>query len=334
MDPAVRNRLEVVWQKLEVGLCHTGSEDPCGRRRDVNARGILKKWRFRSRMGVDRAGGPWNRFLPRNLQRLTPLYDDMVEIASQESHGARLRDLQGLLDRCSGIQEGSASVVADWDDQWINALSLASKGWGFTSVDEHGRLVCQCSSCRRTMVLDLGFDQCSPQYLRQSYWVNGVSRAHETCCPWRDAQFDLEKEYYLRSSNLVYDIERIKRELEKSHSLPESKSSHEYLSADQLTRLKQVFRYQGDAQLLELLLRGFQPTRQDCDIVKCSACFRKVFTHKCSELNYHESWCRYHQEHKLPEMILSSLSLDYEGSKEPDSVVKRLHKLETYLEDL
>lgn len=330
MDKEIWNRLEFVWKKLDVdGCCKSGING-----RDEKVRKVLKKWRYRSRRASDGCKAPWNRFLPQKLQRLTPLYDDMVQVASLESHGVRLRDLQGLLERCRRLQEGAKSTPAAWDDQWINPLSLASKGWDFGSVDEKKRIICTCHSCRRTLLLDLGFDQCSSQYLRKSYWIHSVSSAHGPRCPWKDAQFDVEKDYRLHKWNLVHDIERISTELSQSSKVSMKKSSQDFLPKSQFSSLKQVFHYHGEDQRLELLLRGFQPMMNEPDVVKCSACFRKVFTSNLAhlDLSYHEPWCRYRQERLLAEMILSPINVaDFE---EQDNVTKRLHKLETYLEGL
>ncbi|QLL34696.1 hypothetical protein HG536_0H00710 [Torulaspora globosa] len=332
MDPDVSDRLEVVRRKLDVGECGTRRHKGWSPGSDEHARGILKKWRYRSRRVPEGRGSPWNRFLPRKLQRLTPLHDDLVELAVREWHGARLCNLQELLERCSGIQDGSRSVVVEWDAKWINPLSLASKGWEFSSSDHKGRMVCRCQSCRKTIVLDLRLEEASSEYLRQSYWVNGVSKGHSACCPWRNVQFDLEKEYYLHKSNLVHDIERIKKAVSKPCSASKAEKCPGTFPADQLTQLKKVFHYNGDDQLLSLLVRGYEPIGDA--VVRCSACFRNAFLRNCSALNYHESWCRYREENKLAEMILSSLPLDLESCGKPDSVEKRLHNLETYLEEL
>ncbi|QLQ81814.1 hypothetical protein HG537_0G00680 [Torulaspora globosa] len=318
MDLGVGERLEVVWKKLEVWEGSTRGKNK-----------VIRRWRYRSRKVAEGRVSLWNRFLPEKLQRLTPLYDDLVEIAVRKSHGARVCGLKEVLERCCGFQEGCGSVVVEWDDKWINPLSLASKGWAFESVDERKRLVCRCRSCCRTIVVDLNPEE-SSVYLRRSCWLNGVVKGHGACCPWRNVQFNLDKEYYLNKSNLVHDIERISRALKKPCNLP--RTSQEPLSPDQLTQLKKVFHYDGDDQLLALLVRGYEPIGND--VVRCSACFRKAFLHNYSTLNYHESWCRYRDENKLTEMILSALSLDFESCGNTGSVEERLHNLETYLEKL
>lgn len=328
MDGETRNRLEVVWRKLDVWEAGTGRK----KGRDGNAGGIVRKWRYRSRKVAGGRRSLWNRFLPRKLQKLTPLHEDLVQVAAQEWHGARLCDLEGLLERCRGIQEGCGSVAVDWDEKWINPLSLASKGWEFSSIDDQGRTVCRCQSCRKTIVVDLERGKPSSEYLRQSYWVNGVTGGHNACCPWRNVQFSLETEYRLHKSNLVHDIERIKKALSKPYRASDTEQPQGPLSPSQLTQFKKIFHYNGDDQLLSLLVRGYEPMGDG--VVRCSACFRTAFLRNYSELNYHESWCRYRDENKLAEMILSSLSLDFESSEKPDSVEKRLHNLETYLEEL
>lgn len=336
MDAEVRNRLELVWKRLDAGLSSSGRSNPPGRIRDRRVAGILNKWKYRSRKGADGSFRGLNRFLPEKLQRLTPLYVNMVDVAARELGSARWHDLKGVLERCQVIQEACAGTLLDWDECWNNPLTWASKGWVFSSIDPAGDIVCKCGSCLRTTVMDLKLGDGATDSWRESYWLNGAVKTHDLQCPWRENRFDLDKDYYLQWSNLIRDINRVQKALAQLGEVQEEDTSGTYLTKPQLTTLERFFDANGRGAALIVLLRGYEFIQKESEVVQCTACFIKTFTKNVlnsSKLNYHTTWCRYRQEALLPTMILDSLGRGIR-SEESQDVAKRLHNLETYLEGI
>lgn len=329
----MRNRLEVVWKRLDLGLSDSKRSGKHSGIRDGRVAGIVRKWKYRTRKDANGPFSRTNRFLPDKMQKLIPLYVNMVDVASEELPGVRLRDLEALLDRCKRIQEGCAGALLDWDERWNNPLTLASKGWEFSSLGQTGKLICTCRCCRKTLCVDMKFDTESTESSRKSYWINGVINAHDRSCPWRENQFDLKKEYYLKESNLIWDITRMYRSLLNAPALRNEDVAGSYLATQQLTQLKRLFNCNDHSDALVVLLRGYYFIDREAKIVQCAGCFRKTFIENVwnsSKLNYHAKWCRYRQETELPFMILKSLRKE----SEDNSMTERLHNLETYLEDI
>lgn len=337
MDDEVRNRLEVVWRRLDAGLCSSRRSKRGGGIRDREVASIVERWKYRTRKGPDGSWKRSNRFLPEKLQKMTPLYVNMVEVASQQLGDVGIRDVQALLDRCRGIQEGCVGTILDWDARWNNPLTWASKGWAFGYVDDAGAVTCRCRWCRKTVCMDLRLDAEQTQSSRKSYWLNGATRMHDRSCPWRENQFDLDSEYYLRVSNMIRDLERIHRALTSAPAAECAPVEYSYPTKQQLAKLERFFSCDDRAHALAILLRGYEFLEKDPSIVQCTSCFTKTFVKNFSDnskLNYHASWCRYRQESQLPSMILESLRDEVVGVKDAISITERLKDLETYLEGI
>ncbi|CAR29654.1 ZYRO0G13838p [Zygosaccharomyces rouxii] len=301
MDGKLQNRLDNVGAELEWIL------DPSKISRKVRFSAvspsdkILKKWKYRPRETRS------NRFLDR--VKLCP-YENVVLTVRKNCPGFNLHSYDNLIDRCKRIQDGTREQWLDWDNVWINPISLSSKGWDFSS-SQNGNLVCKCVTCSNTLCLQLN----SGSQLNKRYWEKYVSSEHSIDCPWRKNQFDLVNEYYLQSWNLVRELERISRSRVSKESA---------LFSGKLQSLFQI-----DDESLKLCLQGYELVEED--VVQCTGCHKRAFTKSIlrDQINFHAEWCKYYNCEKLGEMIEKSVVLPMDKD-----INGRLKLLENYFETM
>lgn len=300
MDSRLQSRINNVEEELKRILepCRISQRTCFGGQSPSNR--ILKKWKYRPR------DISTNRFI--NHVKMCP-YENVVVTIKKSCPRFNLHSYDDLMHRCARIQDGSTQEWLDWDDVWINPISLSSKGWDFDFL-KNGTLTCNCITCSKALSLKLTLGS----GLNRRYWEKYVSQEHSIDCPWRRNQFDLSNEYYLQPWNLIREFERINRS--KLERKPSSSGN-----------LQSIFGI--DDGSWQLLLRGYQLVATD--VVRCTGCFKRAFVDSVlrDKINYHAGWCKYGDSEKLRKMIERSTKFSVNGD-----INGKLKLLESYFENV
>lgn len=302
MDEKLQGRLNKVGEELKWILepsktsrkVRFSAESPCDK--------ILKKWKYRPRETLS------NRFLAH--ARRCP-YENVVLTARKDYPGFNLHSYDDLMIRCKKLQDGTREQWLDWDDVWINPISISSKGWDFKTLQD-GHLTCRCVTCSNTLCLQLKLGS----QLNKRYWEKYVSSEHSMDCPWKKNQFDLKNEYYVQPWNLIRELERISRSKEtRSTPIRHEKSSR--------------FPRLTEKDTFELHVQGYEMMGED--LVQCTGCYKRAFAQSIlqNEINFHAKWCKYYDCEKLGKMLKGSVVFPVNKN-----INGRLKLLENYFENM
>ncbi|GAV55950.1 hypothetical protein ZYGR_0AZ01220 [Zygosaccharomyces rouxii] len=300
MDGKLQARLDNVGEELKRILepsktsrkVRFSAASPCDK--------ILRKWKYRPRESLS------NRFLDHVKQ--CP-YENVVLTVRKNCPGFNLHSYDDLMNRCRNIQDGTREQWLDWDNLWINPISVSSKGWDF-NTSQNGNLTCKCVTCSNTLCLKLN----SGPQLNRRLWDKYVSSEHSIDCPWRKNQFDLKNEYYVQPWNLIREVVRISRSIETKTPVRSGTSQYPF---------------QTDEDSFKLYVQGYEI--MEGDTVQCAGCYKRAFARSIlqGETNFHAEWCKYYDGGKLSEMlekpVIFSMGKDIDG---------RLKLLESYFETI
>lgn len=297
INPSMESPLQERILKLKEKLNAHGSVTHV--RRTV-ASNIVKKLKYKPKDYVTKR----NPFLSDKLQKSRVIYENTLESAGLRFPGFDLYSSVKFLARVKRLVEDTQCISLNWDEEWINPVTVTSKGWEYFPDDSvaHSTLPLQCSCCRKLLYLDLQEPEVGQQSdLFNKAYHESLSSEHSKDCLWKYKQFDSTKNYYLNETNLTADVYRILDGLK--NGITPSSNLEPDANLNKIAALFQV-RETSKLQLLRILLQGYELI--DKDIVQCTKCFRRTFTKSLNEgHNGHTSWCSYSDPSKLSNLLLT-----------------------------
>ncbi|SCU97303.1 LADA_0H05578g1_1 [Lachancea dasiensis] len=301
MDDSLLLRLQTLQQKLR---------SPSGPKALVKAQSpaqlIINKYRYKSKSKRVKR----NAFLPDHLQGVGKPYENLMDGECALAFGK-----QRFLDDLKLSASATRHTAVAWESQRFNIAVISSLGWYIrpqTSSKGAGMLVLKCSRCAEVVYLKIedhtgkdSFDEKATKLL---------CNAHKPRCA--RPRLDLGKDYFLNSGNLSLEYQRISTSLRGYQDLESGLKN--IPSADSVRKLVPIFATPDlkiNPTILHFLLKGY--TFITPKIVECSGCYRRAFVTSFQDPDFcgHTAWCKYHDEMKLINIMLSSLD-DINASRE------------------
>ncbi|SCU83396.1 LAFA_0D03334g1_1 [Lachancea sp. 'fantastica'] len=263
----------------------------------LEARTIINKYKYKTKTHRSRK----NALLPEKFQNVGKLYECVYNVptsrlGAQDFHSS-LKSLVQNSRRLAAV-ENSANLAV-----------IAAAGWSAIPLQdiEDGRfLKLKCPYC--CSVIHLKVEDYLSTVEFENKAASLLAQAHKVGCLKYSKGYDLKRNYYLNQGNLCLDFRRISDELCKTVSLVVEEKVH--CDAEKLGRLKPIFESEHchfSLEKLSLALRGY--TLVNSSIAECTGCYHRAFVKTFEDVNFqgHAKWCRYRDESKLVQMMLSQM---------------------------
>lgn len=200
--------------------------------------------------------------------------------------------------------DGTRLAEVSWDSKFINPVQLVAHGWIIEGYDG-SVLNLLCRSCKSRWSVDLNNSELNEEYLKQ------LSKKHDVSCVWSGLAIPLGNVYEINKGNIVYEIERINRDL---NAFKGSDFQLGFTVPEMVEKLAKSFNAETHLGLFYLLLRGYSVI--NADILESVGSFTKVLTKdvlKDASFNGHPNWSNYYNQDRVIRLLYDAMMCEISG---------------------